>query len=112
MRPISYIEIGKLVQQGEPVICVDVREGWQYRNTNAGGYSAPYNAIGQHLAHLMQYKDNGTIVLCAMKPHGRCEKTKLVASVLQKHGFSNLCELQNGIMQGWIQPLGSKVKMP
>jgi rhodanese-related sulfurtransferase len=111
MTPISYTEIRRMQAEGQKVICVDVRDAWQQRNNSAGGYSAPYNAIAAHISTLSGYK-NGTIVLCAMKPHGRCEKTKLAASALSKYGFETLYELRDGIMQGWIQPLGAREKMP
>lgn len=110
MKSIDFNEILGLIQAGQPVFCIDVREPYRQATLNAGGWKIPYNEISRHADLLLPFRDCLTVV-CCLRPSGS-QRTAIAAGALRKLGFSDVRELKNGLYQGWIQKVGRKVKLP
>ncbi|MBK8968619.1 MAG: rhodanese-like domain-containing protein [Saprospiraceae bacterium] len=110
MKTISWNEILALSEAGHPVLCIDVREAYRHRSFDAGGNQIPFNQISRYAAQLMPHKAVLTVV-CCLRPTGS-KRTVKAASELHKLGFTDVRELKNGLYTGWIQKVGSTVKLP
>ena len=110
MKTIDFNEILGLIQAGQPVLCIDVREPYRQATLDAGGWKIPYNEIARHADLLLRFKDCLTVV-CCLRPSGS-QRTAIAAGALRKLGFSDVRELKNGLYQGWIQKVGRNVKLP
>lgn len=110
MKTIDSNEILRLVQTGQPVLCIDVREAYRQASMDAGGWKIPYNEIARHADLLLPFKDCLTVV-CCLRPSGS-QRTSIAFGALRKLGFTDVRELKNGLYQGWIQKVGRKVKLP
>jgi len=110
MKTIDSNEILRLVQTGQPVLCIDVREAYRQASMDAGGWKIPYNEISRHADLLLPFKDCLTVV-CCLRPSGS-QRTTIAAGALRKLGFSDVRELKNGLYQGWILKVGRNVKLP
>lgn len=111
MLTISCHEIQALQGSGTPVICMDVRDAGQHRSLSAGGVVLPAERVAKSSQMLRPYV-GCLAVVCAVRPPGRCQRTVLAARELRKMGFTDVRELEGGILHGWINPLGKSVKMP
>lgn len=107
---IDWSEIVQTHQRGEAVLCIDVREAYRHRSFDAGGNQIPFNQISRYAAQLMPYKDALTVV-CCLRPTGS-QRTEKAANELRRLGFTDVRELKNGLYTGWIQKVGSKIKLP
>jgi len=110
MKTIDFNEILRLIQAGQPVLCLDVREAYRQASMDAGGWKIPYNEISRHAELLLPFRDCLTVV-CCLRPSGS-QRTAIAAGALRKLGFSDVRELKNGLYQGWIQRVGRNVKLP
>lgn len=110
MKTIDYKEILGLVQAGQPVLCIDVREMYRQASMDAGGWKIPYNEIARHAELLLPFRDCLTVV-CCLRPLGS-QRTEITFGALLKLGFSDVRELKNGLYNGWIQKVGRNVKLP
>ena len=110
MKTIDFNEILGLIQAGQPVLCIDVREPYRQATLDAGGWKIPYNEISRHAELLLPFRDCLTVV-CCLRPSGS-QRTAIAAVALRKLGFSDVRDLKNGLYQGWIQKVGRKVKLP
>lgn len=110
MKTIDYKEILGLVQAGQPVLCIDVREAYRQASMDAGGWKIPYNEVAHHANLLLPLRDCLTVV-CCLRPKGS-KRTGIAAEALRKLGFADVRELKNGLYNGWIQKVGRNVKLP
>ena len=110
MKTIDFNEILALIQAGQAVLCIDVREAYRQASMDAGGWKIPYNAITRHAELLLSFRDCVTVV-CCLRPFGS-QRTTIAASALRNLGFTDVRELKNGLYQGWILKVGRKVKLP
>lgn len=110
MKTIDFNEILALVQAGQPVLCIDVREAYRQASMDAGGWKIPYNEITRHATSLKPHTGCVTVV-CCLRPKGS-KRTELAAEALRKLGFADVRELKNGLYNGWIQKVGRNVKLP
>ena len=110
MKTIDFNEILGLIQAGQPVLCIDVREAYRQASMDAGGWKIPYNEISRHADLLLPFRDCLTVV-CCLRPSGS-QRTAIAAGALRKLGFSDVRELKNGLYQGWILKVGRNVKLP
>lgn len=109
MKTIDHNEILGLIQTGQPVLCIDVREAYRQATLDAGGWKIPYNQISRHAELLLPFKDCLTVV-CCLRPSGS-QRTEIAFRALRKLGFVDVRELKNGLYQGWIQKVGRNVKL-
>ncbi len=80
----------------EAVQFIDVRSGDEWRAGHiAGALNVPVTQLGSRIAAL---RLDGTRLIVAMCRSGG--RSKVAVRLLQKHGFSNACELQGG-MRAW-----------
>ena len=110
MKTIDFNEILGLIQAGQLVLCIVVREAYRQASMDAGGWKIPYNQIARHAERLLPFKDCLTVV-CCLRPSGS-QRTAIAAGALWKLGFPNVRELKNGLYNGWIQKVGRNVKLP
>lgn len=110
MKTIDFNEILGLVQAGQPVLCIDVREPYRQATLDAGGWKIPYNEISRHAELLLPFRDCLTVV-CCLRP-SRSQRTAMAFGALRKLGFVDVRELKNGLYQGWILKVGRNVKLP
>ncbi len=110
MKTIDFNEILGLIQAGQPVLCIDVREAYRQASMDAGGWKIPYNEISRHAELLLPFRDCVAVV-CCLRPLGS-QRTVIAFGALRKLGFTDVRELKNGIYQGWIQKVGRIVKLP
>ncbi len=110
MKQIDYHEILGLIQTGQPVLCIDVREAFRHATLDAGGWKIPYNRITQNAERLKPFKDHLAVV-CCLRPQGS-NRTQVAAAALRKLGFTDVRELASGLYAGWILKVGRNVKLP
>ena len=110
MKTIDFNEILGLIQAGQPMLCIDVREAYRQASMDAGGWKIQYNEIARHAELLLPFRDCVTVV-CCLRPSGS-QRTAIAAGALRKLGFSDVRDLKNGLFQGWIQKVGRNVKLP
>ncbi len=110
MKTIDFNEILGLIQAGQPMLCIDVREAYRQASMDAGGWKIQYNEIARHAELLLPFRDCVTVV-CCLRPSGS-QRTAIAFGALRKLGFTDVRELKNGLYQGWIQKVGRNVKLP
>ena len=90
---ITVDELKERLNKGETPIILDVREDWEYQETNiAGAQNIPLGTLPQKLEDLEEYKDQEVIVHC--KSGTRSASAK---AFLQQQGFSKVRNLLGGI---------------
>ncbi|MFD2245577.1 rhodanese-like domain-containing protein [Pontibacter ruber] len=90
---ITVEELKDRLNKGETPIIIDVREDWEYQESNiAGAKNIPLGTLPQRLEDLEDYKDQEVIVQC--KSGNRSASAK---AFLQQQGFSNVRNLLGGI---------------
>ena len=82
------------LNRGETPIIIDVREDWEYQETNiAGSRLIPLGTLPQRLDDLEEYKDQEVIVHC--RSGARSANAK---AFLQQQGFSNVRNMLGGML--------------
>ena len=110
LRQITFNEIPDLVQAGQQVLCIDVRDDYRQKTLDAGGWKIPYNRIVEHTRELEPYV-HAVVVVCCLRPTGS-KRTEIAARALRQLGFSDIRELKNGLYAGWVLKVGARVKLP
>ena len=91
---ITAEELKERLNRGETPIIIDVREDWEYQETNiAGSRLIPLGTLPQRLDELEEYKDQEVIVHC--RSGARSANAK---AFLQQQGFSNVRNMLGGIL--------------
>ena len=91
---ITAEELKERLNRGETPVIIDVREDWEYQETNiAGSRLIPLGTLPQCLDDLEEYKDQEVIVQC--RSGARSANAK---AFLQQQGFSNVRNLLGGIL--------------
>ena len=91
---ITAEELKERLNKGETPVIIDVREDWEYQETNiAGAQNIPLGTLPQRLDDLEDLKEQEVIVHC--KSGARSASAK---AFLQQQGFSNVRNLLGGIM--------------
>lgn len=93
---ITAEELKERLSKGETPVIIDVREDWEYQETNiAGAQNIPLGTLPQRLEDLEDLKEQEVIVHC--KSGARSASAK---AFLQQQGFTNVRNLLGGI-QGY-----------
>ena len=87
----------RMNSDNKPVI-VDVRDEWEYEEENIGGISIPLGSLSDHVDELEEYKDQELIVHCRSGNRSRAAQ-----QYLQQQGFTNVRNLQGGIIAYLIE---------
>ena len=91
---ITAEELKERLNKGETPIIIDVREDWEYQESNiAGSKLIPLGTLPQRLDELEEYKDQEVIVHC--RSGARSANAK---AFLQQQGFSNVRNMLGGIL--------------
>jgi len=91
---ITAEELKERLNRGETPIIIDVREDWEYQETNiAGSRLIPLGTLPQRLDDLEEYKDQEVIVHC--RSGARSANAK---AFLQQQGFSNVRNMLGGML--------------
>ena len=91
---ITAEELKQRLSKGETPIIIDVREDWEYQESNiAGSKLIPLGTLPQRLDDLEEYKDQEVIVHC--RSGARSANAK---AFLQQQGFSNVRNMLGGIL--------------
>lgn len=109
MKSIDYKEIQRLEQEGTPILCIDVRDGYRQHNFDAGAWKIPYNEIVKNVGKLAPYKETLTVVCCMSDKAGRTTKA---GEALKKLGFTDVRKLEGGMMAGWVMKVKIGQKLP
>ncbi|MBB6612616.1 rhodanese-like domain-containing protein [Pontibacter sp. Tf4] len=90
---ITAEELKERLNKGETPVIIDVREDWEYQESNiAGSQNIPLGTLPQRLDDLEDLKEQEVIVHC--KSGARSATAK---AFLQQQGFSNVRNLLGGI---------------
>jgi rhodanese-related sulfurtransferase len=103
MKEISVQELQEKMESGEDFQLVDVREDFEYEMSNLGGVLIPLGGILIETGKIE--KDKPVVVMC------RSGKRSAVAiSQLEAQGFTNLYNLQGGIL-AWAQEIDPEMQV-
>lgn len=94
MKEITVEELKRMRDQGEDHQLIDVREAFEYETAQIGGELIPMGSIPQNTDKIA--KDKPVVIHC--KSGGRSGN---VVRYLEGQGFTNLYNLQGGIL-AWI----------
>jgi len=104
------IKADKLVElqaKGVPVIDIRMPLEWQQTGIIKGAYKIMFfDSKGQadvanwffNLGHLIYDKNKPFIIYCA-----HANRTKVLGNALEQLGFTNIYELDGGIVNGWLK---------
>ncbi|SDE16872.1 Rhodanese-related sulfurtransferase [Mucilaginibacter pineti] len=91
MNEITVQELKEKIDKGEDFQLIDVREDFEYETSNLGGQSIPLGGILIEADKI--YKDKPVVIMC------RSGKRSAAAIMqLEQKGFTNLYNLQGGIL--------------
>jgi len=91
---ITVEELKERLSKGETPVIIDVREDWEYQESNiAGAKNIPLGTLPQRLNDLGDLKDQEVIVQC--RSGNRSASAK---AFLQQQGFSNVRNLLGGML--------------
>jgi rhodanese-related sulfurtransferase len=92
MKEITVTDLKQKLDNKENIQLIDVREDYEYENANIGGEFIPMGTIMSAIDRIA--KDKEVIIMCRS---GR--RSASVIDLLEKnHGFTNLYNLQGGIL--------------
>jgi len=91
---ITVEELKERLSKGETPVIIDVREDWEYQESNiAGAKNIPLGTLPQRLYDLDDLKGQEVIVQC--RSGNRSASAK---AFLQQQGFSNVRNLLGGML--------------
>jgi rhodanese-related sulfurtransferase len=103
MKEISVQELKEKMDAGEDFQLIDVREDFEYETSNIGGVLIPLGGILIETDKIA--KDKPVVVMC------RSGKRSAAAIMqLEQHGFTNLTNLQGGIL-AWAQDIDPTISV-
>jgi rhodanese-related sulfurtransferase len=103
MKEISVQELKEKKDKGEDFQLIDVREDFEYEMSNLGGLSIPLSGILIEAEKIE--KDKPVVVMC------RSGKRSAAAIMqLEQHGFTNLYNLQGGIL-AWVDQIDPTINV-
>ncbi|MBF9254239.1 rhodanese-like domain-containing protein [Pontibacter sp. 172403-2] len=91
---ITVEELKERLSKGETPVIIDVREDWEYQESNiAGAKNIPLGTLPQRLNDLEDLKEQEVIVQC--RSGNRSASAK---AFLQQQGFTNVRNLLGGML--------------
>jgi rhodanese-related sulfurtransferase len=103
MKEISVQELKDKKDKGEDFQLIDVREDFEYEMSNLGGLSIPLSGILIEAEKVE--KDKPVVVMC------RSGKRSAAAIMqLEQHGYTNLYNLQGGIL-AWADQIDPTINV-
>ena len=103
MRNITVEELKALIDKGETINLIDVREPHEYQEANLGGKLVPLGKIQtMQVEDLEDLKDEEVIVHCRSG-----HRSMMACLVLDSLGFKNTANLAGGILE-WQAKYGNE----
>jgi rhodanese-related sulfurtransferase len=91
---ISAREVKERITAGETgFVLIDVRESYEREEFNIGGLHIPLGEFMSQISDLEEYTDDEVIIYCRS---GR--RSAMAQSLLQQQGFSNVKNLEGGMV--------------
>ena len=103
VKEISPTEVNGMIQQGQEIQLIDVRELFEYELVNIGGVHIPLGDLGRKLDLIR--KDIPVVVLCKSGQRSR----QAISQLQNNFGFKNLQNLKGGIM-GWRKEVDPRLE--
>src|ERR1700741_2257136 len=104
MKEITVQELKAMMDNHEDFQLIDVSEDFEYEMSNLGGKLIPLGGILIEADQIA--KDKPVIVMCRT---GR-RSAAAIMQLEQQFGFTNLANLQGGIM-AWSDDIGSSIQV-
>jgi rhodanese-related sulfurtransferase len=92
MQDIEIKELKERMEKGENLVLIDVREEWEYEETNMGAKLIPLGTLPSRISEIEEHKENEIIIHC--KTGGRSGQAK---KFLMSQGFHKVRNLLGGI---------------
>ncbi len=99
---ITSLQLKELIEKGEQIILVDVREAYEHEGFNIGGTLIPLNQLRQRFRELDA--DKKIVVYCQ-----RGNRSAYAVNFLVQRGFENAKTLAGGI-EDWAGTIDSKLR--
>jgi rhodanese-related sulfurtransferase len=91
---ITADELKERLNKGETPVIIDVREEWEYQESNIpGAKNIPLGALPQHVEDLEDLKDQEVIMQCRSGA-----RSATAQAFLKQQGFQNVRNLIGGIL--------------
>jgi rhodanese-related sulfurtransferase len=91
---ITAEELKERLSKGETPVIIDVREDWEYQESNiAGARNIPLGTLPTQLDDLEELKDQEVIVHCRSGARSASAK-----AFLQQQGFTNVRNMLGGML--------------
>lgn len=101
---VTRAELLNLIDGGGDVLLIDVRTESEYKQGHLpGAIVIPYDEFDSRYTEILDFKDKEVVLYCHVGGMG-----DYAGSVLLKHGFTNVKNLDGGI-NGWIKSGGKIV---
>ena len=101
MQDITAIELKARLDKGEKPFIIDVRESWEYEESNIGGLLIPLAELPGKLDELEDHKEQEIIVHCRSGARSATAK-----AFLESQGFTQVRNLLGGILD-WQRQFGA-----
>ena len=100
MKVISVEELKSRIDRGENPVIIDIRETYEFEESNIGGHNLPMGEIGTWMDDFKDRMSDEIIVCC-----NTGNRSQLAVSFLENAGFSNVKNLSEGVV-GWKSRFG------
>lgn len=94
MNEITALELKQLIDAGEDVALIDVRESYEHEEFNIGGILIPLGEITSYADQIKELAENKIILYCRSGNRSAMAQ-KLLAF---QHGITNTFNLKGGVI--------------
>ncbi len=101
---ITSLQLKELLDKGEKIVLIDVRESFEHDGFNIGGTLIPLNQLRQRFRELNA--DEKIVVYCH-----RGNRSAYAVNFLVQRGFQNVKTLAGGI-ENWTAKVDPKLQKP
>ncbi len=92
MKEVTVQELKQMLDNGEDIQLIDVREEWEFDTANLNGQLIPLGTIMDNIENVS--RDKKVVIHC----RSGARSTTAVKALEQSSGFDNLYNLKGGIM--------------
>lgn len=94
VEEITVQELKKVMDDGEPVTLIDVREQYEKDLVDIGGALIPLGRLNDHIHEINAEKDQPVVVYCRSGA-----RSAEACRILMNRGFTNVKNLKGGILK-------------
>ena len=99
-RDITVQQLKEKLDKKEEFILIDVREDHEHEEFNVGGQLIPVGDMMHAVDDLEEHMDEEIVVYCRSG-----NRSAMAQEILEKHGFSNVRNLEGGMLS-WLEVIG------